>query len=98
DATIPRFGNSKETVDFPREKLKLLLDWLKAKEKTARFDERDGLKIEWPKEGITTSWAHIRGSGTEPIVRVICEAQDQEEAERITRKMCEEIEVFAQSW
>ena len=98
DATIPRFGNSKETVEFPREKLKLLLDWLKSKEKTARFDERDGLKIEWPKEGITTSWAHIRGSGTEPIVRVICEAQDQAEAERITRKMCEEIEVFAQSW
>jgi phosphomannomutase len=98
NATIPRFHNIKKTVDFPRERIPQLLQWLKSKEKTARTDERDGLKLEWPKDGFTTSWAHIRGSGTEPIVRVICEAQTREEVERLDRKMREEIEVFEQSW
>jgi phosphomannomutase len=96
--TIPRFHNIKKTVEFPRERMPQLLQWLKSKEKTARIDERDGLKLEWPKEGSTTSWAHIRGSGTEPIIRVICEAQTREEVERLDRKMREEIEVFGQSW
>jgi phosphomannomutase len=76
----------------------LLFQWLKSKEKTARLDERDGLKLEWPREGATTSWAHIRGSGTEPIMRVICEAQTREEVERLDRKIREEIEIFEQSW
>ena len=75
-----------------------LFQWLKSKERTARFDERDGLKLEWPRDGHTTSWAHIRGSGTEPIMRVICEAQTQQEVERLVRKICEEIEIFEQSW
>ena len=96
--TIPRYANIKKTVKFPIERMPQLLQWLKSKEKTARIDERDGLKLEWPREGITTSWAHIRPSGTEPIIRVICEAQTREEAERIDRKMREEIEVFEMSW
>lgn len=96
--TLPRFFNIKKTVEFPKEKMPELLTWLKSKEKTARIDERDGLKIEWPKTGDTTSWVHIRGSGTEPIVRVICEAQTQAEAERIDKKMREEIEIFGKSW
>jgi phosphomannomutase len=95
---IPRYFNIKETIEFPREKMPLLFQWLKSKEKTARLDERDGLKLEWPREGHTTSWAHIRGSGTEPIMRVICEAQTREEVERLDRKIREEIEVFEQSW
>lgn len=96
--TIPRFHNIKKTVEFPRERMPQLLQWLKSKEKTARIDERDGLKLEWPREGHTTSWAHIRGSGTEPIIRVICEAQTQVEVERIDRKMREEIDIFGKSW
>lgn len=96
--TIPRFHNVKKTIEFPRDKTPLLFQWLKSKEKTARIDERDGLKLEWPKEDITTSWAHIRGSGTEPIMRVICEAQTAEEAARLDKKIREEIEAFAMSW
>lgn len=98
NAGIPRFSNIKATVDFPKDKIPALLTWLKSKEKTARMDERDGLKLEWPKEGDTTSWAHIRPSGTEPIVRVICEAQTREEVERLDKKMREEIETFASAW
>lgn len=89
--TLPRYHISKTTLDFPQEKMGAMMTWLKSKEKTARLDERDGVKFEWPREGVTTSWAHIRPSGTEPIVRVICEAQTRAEAERIQKHMREEI-------
>jgi phosphomannomutase len=97
-ATIPRFANIKSTIDFPREKTTELLTWLKVKEKNARVDERDGVKFEWPKTGETQSWVHIRPSGTEPFVRVICEAQTQAEAERIQNSMRKEMEAFAEGW
>jgi phosphomannomutase len=95
--SLPRFHIAKSTIDFPKEKMASLLAWLKSKEKTARIDERDGVKFEWPKDGITTSWAHIRPSGTEPFVRVICEAQTAEEAERVVRTMRKEIASVAES-
>jgi phosphomannomutase len=97
-STIPRFANIKSTIDFPREKTTELLTWLKVKEKNARVDERDGVKFEWPKNGETQSWAHIRPSGTEPFVRVICEAQTEEEAERIQSSFRQEMEAFAEGW
>jgi phosphomannomutase len=96
--TIPRFHNIKSTLEFPKEHMKSLMTWLKAKEKTARIDERDGLKFEWPKDGETTSWVHVRPSGTEPFVRVICEAQTAEEALRIQKTMRSEIESMATAW
>jgi phosphomannomutase len=96
--SLPRFHILKSTVDFPKEKMGAMMAWLKSKEKTARVDERDGLRFDWPREGDTTSWAHIRPSGTEPIVRVICEAQTEAEAQRIQKTMREEIASVATAW
>lgn len=94
-ASLPHFHIVKGTVDFPVDKMGALLTWLKSKEKTARVDERDGVKFEWPQTGYTMSWAHIRPSGTEPFVRVICEAQTRDEAARMVRTMSQEIESVA---
>jgi phosphomannomutase len=96
--SLPRYVNIKSTIDFPRDKVKELFTWLKSKEKTARVDEQDGLKFEWPKEGLTQSWVHIRPSGTEPFVRVICEAQTETEAQRIQKTMRSEIESMSTVW
>ena len=92
---IPHFFISKSTVDFPLENMKPLLAWLKSKEKTARVDERDGLRLDWPLNGETTSWAHIRPSGTEPFVRVICEARTEVEANRMQKHLRDEIASIA---
>lgn len=95
---LPRYVNIKSTIDFPRGRISALFTWLKSKEKTARIDEQDGLKFEWPKDGATQSWVHIRPSGTEPFVRVICEAQTEVEAQRIQKTMREEIESLSTAW
>ncbi len=47
---------------------------------TPEQDRQDGLRLDWPDE---RSWVHVRPSGTEPIVRVIAEAPDEEEAGRL---------------
>lgn len=41
----------------------------------------DGVKIDFP-----TSWAHIRSSNTEPIIRIYTEAPTQEEADALADK------------
>ena len=43
----------------------------------ARVDRRDGLRLEWD-----DGWVHVRASNTEPIVRVIAESVDPEDAPR----------------
>lgn len=43
-------------------------------------DRQDGLRLAWPAE---RRWVHVRPSGTEPVVRVIGEAPDREEAEEM---------------
>ena len=40
-------------------------------------DRQDGLRLSWPEQ---RRWAHLRPSGTEPIVRIIAEAPTREEA------------------
>ena len=96
--SLPRYHNIKSTISFPRERIGALFTWLKSKEKSARVNEDDGLKFEWPREGATQSWVHIRPSGTEPFVRVICEAQTEDEAKRIQKTMREEIESLSTAW
>ncbi len=100
NADLPRFHIAKSTVDFPRENFDLLKKWLKTKEKGAEADERDGIKLLWPSKNGDAGpecWAHIRPSGTEPFVRIICEARSAEQAQRIEKAMRAEIESVAES-
>ena len=50
------------------------------------IDETDGLKLIWDNE-----WVHIRKSGTEPIVRIIVEAESGERAAQLFHDFREEI-------
>jgi phosphomannomutase len=83
-------GGIREMVDrYPRytmrrEKLILegvgdmeLIDRVAERFPEAEQDRRDGLKLMWRDR---ESWVHLRASGTEPVVRVIAEAREAEEA------------------
>jgi phosphomannomutase len=43
-------------------------------------DRQDGLRLEWPEQ---RRWLHLRASGTEPILRIIAEAETEEQARRM---------------
>jgi phosphomannomutase len=50
---------------------------LEAKLAAPVADYQDGLRLDWPRE---RQWLHLRASGTEPILRIIAEAESQERA------------------
>ena len=48
----------------------------------ARADRRDGLRLEWDDR-----WVHVRASNTEPIVRVIAEAPEANDARELSSRI-----------
>ncbi|MBW3636968.1 MAG: phosphoglucosamine mutase [Armatimonadetes bacterium] len=94
DAELPRYAIMKTTHEFPKERVPQLIQWLKSKEKSAQVDERDGLRLSFS-DG---TWIHVRSSGTEPIVRLILEAETREKALRVQKTFAEEIESLAGAW
>ncbi|WP_420127282.1 phosphoglucosamine mutase [Longimicrobium sp.] len=74
---IGRYEIVKEKVARPSQPLDAVYDALAARFPEADADRQDGLRLDWRAE---KKWAHLRPSGTEPIVRVICEAQTRAEA------------------
>jgi phosphomannomutase len=73
----PSYEIVKEKVAFPREALADGYAALQADLRAEASDLSDGLRLEWPSR---KAWLHVRPSGTEPVVRLIAEAPDAEQA------------------
>ena len=82
-ADFPSYSILKQKMELPREKIPEILDLLARKYADRPIDRRDGIRIDFPK-----SWALVRASNTEPIVRVIVEAEGGDAA----RALCDEIQ------
>lgn len=52
------------------------------------LDETEGLRVKWP-DG---SWLHVRPSNTEPIMRVVAEADTPEQAQALAQAAQEKVE------
>ncbi len=76
-AEYPQFHIVKDRV--PRSELELdrLAGDIQKSFPNAEVDRRDGLYLRWASESL---WLHIRPSGTEPIVRLIAEGLESDEA------------------
>jgi phosphomannomutase len=74
---LGRYEIVKEKLPRPGQPLDAVYDALAARFPEADADRQDGLRLSWAER---KSWAHLRPSGTEPIVRIICEAPTREEA------------------
>jgi phosphomannomutase len=75
---LPRYEICKATVQLASEKLPAALKAIEQHFADARSDRLDGLRLDWPDR-----WVIIRGSNTEPIVRIIAEAPTAEGAEEL---------------
>lgn len=86
-ARWPRYHISKRKAPLPDDGLEAVYAGLAAGaegevaggREVVEVDRQDGLRVEW--EG--GRWLHVRPSGTEPIVRLVAEAADAREAERL---------------
>ncbi|MBN1541505.1 phosphoglucosamine mutase [candidate division KSB1 bacterium] len=84
---LPQYAMIKDKVALSFDTdARLLVERLEEKHASKKIDKTDGLKLLYE-----NSWVHIRASNTEPIIRVIAEAPDPEQAERLVQNFKSEI-------
>jgi phosphomannomutase len=83
---LPRYEIHKAKIQVPRENLLSSFADVERRFADARADRLDGLRLDW-----SDRWLLIRGSNTEPIVRVFAEAPTAAEAERLCAQAAEVI-------
>ncbi|RYG50735.1 MAG: phosphoglucosamine mutase [Chitinophagaceae bacterium] len=90
-ASYPEYFMSKNKIELTPE---LDVDDILAKMETRYTDEEvttiDGVKIDF-----ADSWAHLRKSNTEPIIRIYTEAKTQEKADALAEGILSEIRIIA---
>jgi len=81
-AELPAYTIVKEKYAVARERLPEVAAALEKRWPDARINRLDGLRLDWDNR-----WVHVRPSNTEPIVRVIAEAPQADEA----RSLCHTV-------
>ena len=80
-AELPAYSMLKTKFTVPKEKLPAALAALAARFPDAKANTVDGLRLDGP-----DWWLHVRGSNTEPVVRVIAEAPTEPRAKELCRE------------
>jgi phosphomannomutase len=79
-AELPRFCMVKEKLTCPSNRIPDVLRMVKREYADMPMDTRDGVKVMLP-----NGWFHVRGSNTEPIVRVVAEAPTEAQARHVVQ-------------
>jgi phosphomannomutase len=79
---LPRYVIVKEKYEVGPGRLATVFGALQTRWPDAVVNRLDGMRLDWPDR-----WLHIRASNTEPIIRVIAEAPNEDAAESLCREM-----------
>jgi phosphomannomutase len=85
-AEIPSYHIEKQKYGVAGKKLEIIIGRLLAKFPDAKVDQQDGIRFEWDR-----SWVHVRASNTEPVLRVIAEAPERDQAVKLCKAIEEEL-------
>jgi phosphomannomutase len=88
-ADLPRYTMIKEKLDCPSHKIGEVLKMVRREYADYPMDLRDGVKVSFANG--PSGWLHVRGSNTEPIIRLVVEAEDEAEARRILDSVFEKV-------
>ena len=83
---FPRYTVVKEKMVCPSEKIPAVLRMLRQEYGEYPLDTRDGVKVTLP-EG----WFLVRGSNTEPIIRIVAESRSDNHAREIVSRIYERV-------
>jgi phosphomannomutase len=83
---FPRYTIVNEKMVCPSEKIPAVLRMLRQEYGEFPLDTRDGVKVTLP-EG----WFLVRGSNTEPIIRVVAESKSQSQAREIVTRIYDRV-------
>ena len=85
--TYPNYIISKNKIELCADvNLKDVLEKIKEKYKNQPINTEDGVKIEFDKD-----WVHLRGSNTEPIIRIYAESSSETMADNIAKRIMQDI-------
>ena len=90
--SFPSFHLIKEKLLCPSNKIAAVLRMLRSEYAAYPLDLRDGVKVTLP-----DGWFLVRGSNTEPIVRVIAEAKDEATARQIVAGIYAQVQACINS-
>jgi phosphomannomutase len=76
----------KEKLACPSDKIAAVLRMIRSEFAAYPMDLRDGVKVNLP-----NGWLLVRGSNTEPIIRVIAEAATDAEAREIVARVFQKV-------
>ena len=79
---LPRYAIVKEKLNCPSDKISAILKMIRQEFAAHPQDLRDGVKVTLPQ-----GWLHVRGSNTEPIIRLMAEAGDEAQAHAILARV-----------
>jgi phosphomannomutase len=85
--TLPRFSIIKEKLVCPSDKIAAVLRMIRQEYAVYPLDLRDGVKVDLP-----NGWFLVRGSNTEPIIRVIAEAEVESHARGIFERVYAQVQ------
>lgn len=89
--TYPDYFMSKKKIELtPDLDVDGILKTIEDRYQNEQLTTIDGVKIDF-----SESWAHLRKSNTEPIIRIYTEAKSQDEADTLADKFIEEIGAIA---
>jgi len=85
--SIPRFSMIKEKLACPSDKISAVLRMIRHEFAAYPMDLRDGVKVILP-----NGWLLVRGSNTEPIIRVIAESASESTAREILAGVYKQVQ------
>jgi len=90
--SLPQFSMVKEKLACPSDKIAAVLRMLRHEYSSYPLDLRDGVKVILP-----AGWFLVRGSNTEPIIRVIAEAENETRAREIVAGVYTKVQACIES-
>src|SRR4029078_1085993 len=84
--SLPRFSMLKEKLPCPSHKISAVLRMLRDEYASYSIHVRDGVKVMLP-----NAWFLVRGSNTEPIIRVIAEAGTDMEVQKVLEEVVSKV-------
>lgn len=75
---IPAYVMIKQKAECSKERIAAVLEATRKKYAKEKVNAIDGVRVDFP-----DGWVHVRGSNTEPIIRIIAEAPTKERAETL---------------
>jgi len=75
---IPTYVMIKQKFECSKERIAKVLDAVRNNYSNENINDIDGVRVDF-----TDGWVHVRGSNTEPIIRIIAEAPTLQQAEEL---------------